>query len=243
MKENRYDDQDFFDEYAKMQRSVSGLAMAGEWDSMKLLLPKFDGKRLLDIGCGYGWHCIYAMEHGAEMAVGVDISQKMLEEARAKTTYPNVTYLCTAMEEMNFPSESFDIALSSLALHYTPDFEAVVQKVRSFLVPGGQFVFSVEHPVFTAQGSQQWHLDAQGNVMHFPVDNYFTEGPRNAVFLGKRVTKYHHTLTTFLGGLLMNGFELVNVVEPSPSLRLLDEPGMRDELRRPMMLLVSARKK
>ena len=29
------------------------------------------------IGCGYGWHCIYAMEHGASSVVGVDISHKM----------------------------------------------------------------------------------------------------------------------------------------------------------------------
>ena len=47
----------------------------------------FKDKRVLDLGCGYGWHCIYAMEHGASSVVGVDISHKMLEVAKRKNTF------------------------------------------------------------------------------------------------------------------------------------------------------------
>ena len=46
----------------------------------------------------------------------------------------------------------------------------------------------------------------------------------------------------YLDGLLTGGFQLLRVVEPQPPARMLDQPGMRDELRRPMMLLVAARK-
>ena len=45
-------------------------------------------------------------------------------------------------------------------------------------------MFSAEHPVFTASGSQDWYYDAAGNILHFPVDNYYYEGKREAVFLG-----------------------------------------------------------
>ena len=41
-------------------------------------------------------------------------------------------------------------------------------------------------------------------------------------------------------GLLHYGFELKAVVEAEPPAEMLDIPGMRDELRRPMMLLVKA---
>ena len=78
MKENKYDDKLFFEKYAGMKRSVEGLDGAGEWETLKSLLPDFRGKRLLDLGCGYGWHCIYAMEQGAASATGIDISEKML---------------------------------------------------------------------------------------------------------------------------------------------------------------------
>ena len=42
-------------------------------------------------------------------------------------------------------------------------------------------------------------------------------------------------------GLLHSGFVLEAVEEAEPSAEMLDIPGMRDELRRPMMLLVRAR--
>ena len=71
-------------------------------------------------------------------------------------------------------------------------------------------------------------------------DRYYLEGKRDAIFLGEQVTKYHRTLTTYLDTLLRNGFQLQHVVEPRPPEHMIDIPGMKDELRRPMMLLVSA---
>lgn len=244
MKENKYDNEVFFEKYSQMGRSREGLTAAGEWETLKNLLPDFKNKRLLDLGCGYGWHCIYAMENGADSAVGIDISHKMLKVAREKTPYQEVEYRCVAMEDMDFPAESFDIVLSSLAFHYIESFDAVVRRVRTFLKPGGSFVFSVEHPVFTAFGTQDWYYDDKGEILHFPVDNYYYEGKRTANFLGEEVVKYHKTLTTYLNGLLTNGFEIKNIVEPQPPVHMLDSvPGMRDEMRRPMMLIVGAVKK
>ena len=91
-KENKYDDDIFFQKYSQMSRSQQGLAGAGEWETLRKLLPDFKDKRVLDLGCGYGWHCIYAMEHGASSVVGVDISHKMLEVAKEKTHFPQVEY-------------------------------------------------------------------------------------------------------------------------------------------------------
>ena len=31
-------------------------AGAGEWETLRKLLPDFKDKRVLDLGCGYGWH-------------------------------------------------------------------------------------------------------------------------------------------------------------------------------------------
>lgn len=100
MKENKYDDNIFFQKYSQMSRSQQGLAGAGEWETLRKLLPDFKDKRVLDLGCGYGWHCIYAMEHGASSVVGVDISHKMLEVAKEKTHFPQVEYKCCAIEDV-----------------------------------------------------------------------------------------------------------------------------------------------
>ena len=133
--------------------------------------------------------------------------------------------------------------ISSLTFHYLESFDTVCTEVYKCLTQEGVFVFSVEHPVFTAYGNQDWIYDSAGKPAHWPVDHYFQEGVRHARFLGEDVTKYHKTLTTYVNGLIKAGFCITHLVEPQPDESMLDTvPGMRDELRRPMMLLIAARK-
>ncbi|MGM0169161.1 hypothetical protein IGI39_003477 [Enterococcus sp. AZ135] len=237
-----YDNENFFEKYNQMNRSQQGLEGAGEWQTLERLLPDFRGKRVLDLGCGYGWHCLYAAEHGARSVLGVDLSEKMLEVARQKNTFDTITYLRDSIDEVNFDPDSFDIVISSLAIHYIADFEKLAKNIAEWLITGGQLIFSVEHPIFTAEGSQDWFYDEQGKIAHFPVDQYFYEGKRTAHFLGSDVTKYHRTLTTYLDDLLINGFQIKRIVEPMPPENMIDLPGMKDEMRRPMMLIVKAEK-
>ena len=238
MKENKYDDPVFFAKYARMDRSRFGLKAAGEWRTLEPMLPDFTGRDVLDLGCGYGWHCAYAAEHGARSVLGLDLSEKMLAVAQKEHAAPPIEYCRMAMEDADFADGSFDVALSSLAFHYVADFGALVRKTAHWLRPGGDFVFSCEHP-----GSQDWCRDENGKILHFPVDNYYMEGERQAVFLGERVTKYHRTLTDYVGALLSNGFMLTGLAEPQPPQEMIDAiPGMVDELRRPMMLILAAKK-
>jgi SAM-dependent methyltransferase len=244
VKENKYDEKIFFEKYSNMERSIKGLEGAGEWYELKKMLPDLQGKRVLDLGCGFGWHCRYAISQGAKTVIGVDISERMISEAENKTTSENIKYICSPIEDIDFPEASFDVVISSLTLHYIESFDEILEKISKWLVNGGDFVFSVEHPIFTAQGTQDWYYDLQGNRLHWPVDHYFTEGIRKSVFLDEDVLKYHKTLTTYMQGLIMKGFIITGVVEPKPAQTKLDElPDNADELRRPMMLLISSSKK
>lgn len=242
MKENKYDNEEFFKKYSEMNRSKNGLSGAGEWSELQKILPDFEHKRVLDLGCGYGWHCLYAANQGANSVLGVDISEKMLAVAGDNNKHEKIKYEKSAMEDLDFPDNSFDVIISSLAFHYIKDFEALAENTSRWLSPGGSFVFSVEHPVFTSYGTQDWYYDDKGNILHFPVDNYYYEGQREAVFLGEKVIKYHRTITTYLNTLLQNGFDIRHIIEPKPPEDMLDIEGMKDEMRRPMMLLVSAQK-
>lgn len=242
MKENKYDDKIFYEKYSQMNRSKEGLSGAGEWETLKGMLPDFKGKRMLDLGCGYGWHSIYAMENGASSVVGIDISQNMLKVAKEKTHFSEVEYICGAIEDMDFKEESFDIVLSSLAFHYIKDYKELIEKINKVLKPNGILIFTVEHPVFTAYGTQDWYYDNNKEILHFPVDNYYYEGKRIANFLGEDVVKYHRTITTYLNTLLINNFNINQIIEPQPSEEMLDILGMKDEMRRPMMLIISATK-
>ncbi|AZA80469.1 SAM-dependent methyltransferase [Chryseobacterium lactis] len=243
MKENKYDNPSFFDQYEKMLRSQLGLEGAGEWHALKTMLPDFKDKKVLDLGCGFGWHCRYTIENGAQSVIGIDLSEKMLAKAKEINNPEGIQYERKALEDVTYPEHTFDIVLSSLTLHYIESFASVAQNVHQWLVPGGYFVFSVEHPVFTAEGSQDWIYDKDGEKTCWPVDRYFIEEKRNTTFLGENVIKYHRTLTSYLNTLIRCGFTIKEIIEPEPGPEMLKEyPEMKDELRRPMMLLISVQK-
>lgn len=241
MKQNKYDDAQFFAKYEKMPRSVYGLDGATEWPAFRSLLPDLQGKRVLDLGCGYGWHCRWARAAGAVAVVGVDLSEKMLARARKSTEDSGIEYRRSAMEDIDFDQGEFDIVMSSLALHYVERFDPLCRKVSSLLSPGGSFVFSVEHPVFTALATQQWYVGPHGERLHWPVDNYQDQGIRHTRWLGEDVVKYHRTVETYVNRLIDAGLLISRILEPfvSPE-TLAKHTELGDENRRPAFLLLAA---
>ncbi|MDM5223512.1 class I SAM-dependent methyltransferase [Peribacillus sp. NJ11] len=241
MKQNKYDDTNFFSAYEQMPRSVKGLEAAGEWHVLKELMPNLRNKSVLDLGCGFGWHCRFAREQQASSVIGVDISDNMLQRAREKTDDRFISYIKMPIEDIDFSGSEFDVVISSLAFHYIESYEAICKKVHDCLKPGGTFVFSVEHPIFTSRNEQAWYVDDHGNHLHWPVDNYQSEGVRETTFLTENVVKYHRTISTYMNDLICAGFSIKAVKEPMPSDEMLKSvPEMLDENRRPMFLIISA---
>ncbi len=237
---SEYDNDQFFEEYAKMPRSREGLCAAGEWHQLKPLFPPLRGKTLLDLGCGYGWHCNFAAAQGAAEILGIDLSHKMIEEARKRNQADRIRYRVCGIEEYEYPENTWDCVVSNLALHYIENIETIFQKVHRTLKKDGVFIFNIEHPVFTAGVRQEWIYSETGEPQYWPVDDYFIPGERHTNFLGCDIVKQHHTLTQILMGLLHSGFALKAVEEAEPPAEMMNIPGMKDELRRPMMLLVKA---
>ena len=239
---NIYDNKAFFDEYSKMYRSQKGLEGAGEWHQLQPLFPNLTGKKVLDLGCGYGWHCKYAVECGASSVIGIDLSEKMIETAKEKNSHQKIDYRVCGLEEYDYPENTYDCVISNLVLHYVENLDEIYTKVYRTLSENGIFLINIEHPVFTGGVNQDWVYDSDGKPLYWPVDNYFYPGMRQTHFLGQDVIKQHHTLTQILGGLLKAGFSIEAVEEAEPSKIMLNIPGMKDELRRPMMLLIKAKK-
>lgn len=146
MKENKYDDAYFFSQYSQMSRSIDGLKGAGEWHVLKQMLPDFQGKRMLDLGCGFGWHCQYAVEQGAAFALGIDISENMLNEAKQKNNSPLIEYKCLAVEDFDYPVAAFDVVISSLTFHYLESFSEICRQVNQCLTRGGVLFFRLNIP-------------------------------------------------------------------------------------------------
>lgn len=232
---NQYDNPDFFKAYSQMSRSQYGLKGAGEWYQLQPLFPKLNGKTVLDLGCGYGWHCKYAAQQGAASVLGLDQSERMIGEARKRNAAQGATYQICDLLEYDYPADTYDLVISNLVLHYIADLDTVYRKVFQTLKPGGVFLFNIEHPTFTAGVNQQFSADGT-----WPVTDYYYPGMRTTDFLGHTVTKQHHTLTQILMGLIRAGFSLEVVEEAMPPIEWRDQ--LPEEMCRPMMLLVRAKK-
>jgi SAM-dependent methyltransferase len=240
MTQNIYDDDEFFAGYSGLPRSVEGLEGAPEWPALRALLPDLSGRRVLDLGCGFGWFCRWARQQRAAHVVGIDISEKMLARARASSADVAITYTGADMEQLDLPVGSFDLVYSSLALHYVENLSGLIGQVYRSLTPGGHLVFSAEHPIFTAPSEPHWSLNAAGRKI-WPVEGYLDEGPRSTDWLAKGVIKQHRTLATYLNMLIRLGFAISHVEEWGPTKeQIAAQPNWADEHQRPPFLLVAA---
>lgn len=239
MAQNIYDTAEFFEGYSRLPRSRHGLDGAPEWPAIRALLPDLRGKRVVDLGCGFGWFARWAAEQGAASVVGIDLSENMIERAKRDTSDARVEYRIANLETLALPAAAYDLAYSSLAFHYVEDFGRLVRIVHQALVPGARFVFTIEHPIYMAPANPGWSKADDGR-MSWPVDGYSVEGRRVTDWLAKGVVKYHRTIGTTLNTLLSSGFALRGVVEFAPTAdQVAVDPRLVPEVERPMILIVS----
>jgi len=242
MAQNIYDDPGFFSRYSRLPRQIHGLDGAPEWPAVRAMLPPLAGKRVVDLGCGFGWASRWMRTQGAASVLGLDLSENMIRRARADTHDEAIEYRIADLETLDLPPAAFDLAYSALTFHYVRDFGRLVGVVCRSLVPGGDLVFTIEHPIYMAAAHPHWIADEDGRKT-WPVNGYSIEGERRTDWFAKGVLKHHRTLATTLNTLTNAGLRIRRVEEfaPTPA-QIAQLPELAEEMERPMMLLVSARK-
>ncbi|WP_191557015.1 class I SAM-dependent methyltransferase [Metabacillus idriensis] len=244
MKQNIYDHETFFEYYRSHRKTGVTYNDFVEQPAMKAALPDLHGKSILDLGCGTGDFAKYCVDHGASSVMGVDLSEKMLNQAIFENSHEKIEYVCSSIEEYVAVDDSFDVIISSLAFHYIEDFTELIKKISRWLKPGGKLVFSVEHPVVTARlEMNNWVIDQDKNKLHWAFDNYHEEGMREQEWVIKGVVKYHRTLSTIVNTVIKEGLVLEELREPqSIPIGLERLPKLVNEKRRPSFLIVKAGK-
>ncbi len=243
-KQNIYDNETFFAGYKKIRDNEANANNLFEIPALFSMMPDLKGKKVLDLGCGFGEHCRQFVNRGAEKVVGIDISEKMLEVARVENCDPKITYLNMPMEDIAELQDTFDIVISSLAFHYVEDFEGVIRNIHNLLKENGIFIFSQENPLCTCHsGGDRWTRDENGNKLHLNLADYGVEGERKTVWFVDDVKKYHRTFSTIVNALIEAGFTIEKMIEPLPTEELLEKyPDYGDLFHKPDFLLIRVKK-
>ncbi len=242
MKQNIYDNEEFFLKYSEMRNSESGYNAGLEEPAVRSLLPDLSGKDVLDLGCGSGKFCRYAFEKGAESVTGVDISKNMIELAE-KESNKSINFIISSIEDYDYPHEKFDVVVSSLAFHYVEKYEEVADRIFGCLRRDGVFIFSVEHPMVTCS-CKGWIMDENGEKSAWQVDEYHNEGKRLTKWFVDDVVKYHRTVETYVNTLIKTGFQIASLNEPKPLPEYLEKRKeyFAPKMKRPPIIVIGCRK-
>lgn len=248
MSQNVYDRPDFFKAYTDLiDRSEDNLANDGAWSRLHTLVPDVIGLDIIDLGCGSGWFCRWAMNNGAKSVLGIDISEKMLARAQSLTEgrFAGIEYQRADLDTFELSEKhtgKYNLAFSSLALHYLVNLPTLVSLVHRVLKPGALFVFNVEHPIHTAPLKPRVLTDDSGDK-YYAFDSYYKEGERTSDWLAPGVKKQHRTLTSYLNIFLTARFDISGFIEWLPTADELTGGKVAEiDLLRPLFLMMSVRK-
>jgi ubiquinone/menaquinone biosynthesis methyltransferase len=106
------------------------------------------GERALDLACGTGDIAFALAGIPATRVVGLDITRRMVELARAKQAVPNgrpqqrndVCFLVGDMSALPFPDASFDLLTTGYGIRNVPDIGVALREAARVLRPGGRIV-------------------------------------------------------------------------------------------------------
>jgi predicted TPR repeat methyltransferase len=124
-------------------------------------LPADKQLDVLDAGCGTGW-CGPLLSPYARRLSGVDLSTGMLEHARAKGVYDELTHgeLVAYLEQHD---DDYDVIVSADTLVYFGALQPFAFAAAGAVRPGGWVVFTVEE---ADPATETFHLEVHGRYNH-----------------------------------------------------------------------------
>jgi SAM-dependent methyltransferase len=104
------------------------------------------GETVVDLGCGRGLDVVRAaaLVRDGGHAIGVDLSEEMLDKARrlVPKSLPNVRFVRSPLAPLDLPDAIADVVVSNCAINHAPDKAAVYREIHRVLRAGGRFVVS-----------------------------------------------------------------------------------------------------
>lgn len=172
--------------------------------------------RVLDIGCGEGQVARLATDRGATSVVGVDPTAAQVDEAHRRGGGPG--YARASAAALPFRAGAFDAAVACLVFEHITEVDEAIGEVARVLVPGGRFLFFLNHPLLQTPNSG-W-IDDQ--VLD-PPEQYWRIGPYlvedetvEEVEKGVFIPFIHRPLSRYVNALAAAGLVVHRMEEPAP---------------------------
>ncbi|MEO0335999.1 MAG: class I SAM-dependent methyltransferase [Pseudomonadota bacterium] len=133
------------------------LAGDSEWSSSVHAKAKIDFlarinlsqpiQSVLLLGCGDGSYAFH-LSSLAKQVYGIDISEKGIELANRRNDCKNISFVCADILELELPQAPFSLIVDDYCYHCQVGEQRIkfLNRVRSWLAPGGHFLMQVVLP-------------------------------------------------------------------------------------------------
>ncbi len=114
-----------------------------KWDRLHRSIDALRGRRVLDVGCGSGYHCWRMLGDGAAEVIGIDPTPLFVVQFWALQKYlqqDNIWVLPLAIEQVPPKLHAFDTVFSMGVLYHRRSPLDHLQELKDCLRPGGQLV-------------------------------------------------------------------------------------------------------
>ena len=149
------------------------------------------GRRVLDVACGFGYGTHLLKEAGASQVVGVDLSEKAIEYARAHYSDPKIEYVLGDSHELDkVVAGPFDVVVSFETIEHLREPERFISACRSVVHDRSVLLFSVPNEAH-APPDNPFHLH------HF--DKPAFEALLRSEFQTRLLLPYYFSLAAVLG--------------------------------------------
>ena len=205
-----------------------------ERPSLQAMVGDVDGKNVLDLGCGSGVYAKYLLDKGATVT-SIDSSSEMIDIIKEK--FGNKLKAYVQDLSIGLPketSESFDIVICPLMVHYIDDLSYLFSDIRRVLKNDGFFFFSTHHPIvdfeFTISGNyfEREYVTDQWKTIDKLVD----------------VSFYRRSLTELFNFITNNGMLVSQLSEgkPTKELKKISFKHYENLSKKPIFLFVKCQK-
>ena len=114
-----------------------------KWERLQQSIDSLQGRRVLDVGCGSGYHCWRMRGDGAAEVIGIDPTPLFIVQFWALQKYlqqDTVWVLPLPMEKVPTKLQAFDTVFSMGVLYHRRSPLDHLQELKDCLRPGGQLV-------------------------------------------------------------------------------------------------------
>jgi len=132
-----------------------------KWDRVRPHLESLEGRTILDVGCGNGYHCWRMVGEGAKCVVGIDPSPMFVCQFFAMKHFiqnPQAWVLPLGIEDVPDAPGAFDTVFSMGVLYHRKSPMEHIERLKSFLRPGGELVIET----LVIDGSEGYSLTPNG---------------------------------------------------------------------------------